>query len=58
MLWIYKRVNELGTSYLVFLLAYLYVGHGAPLLRALVLILESFVACLWLIAYGLTNIEL
>ena len=47
----YKRVSELGTCYLVVTLAYLYVGYGVPLLRALVLILESFVACIWLNQY-------
>ena len=40
----YNRVSELGTCYLVVMRAYLYVGYGAPLLRDLVLILESFVA--------------
>ena len=42
----YNRVSELGTCYVVVMPAYLYVGYGAPLLKALALILESFVACL------------
>ena len=47
----YNRLSELGISYLVVMLAYLYVGYSALLLRDLVLILESFVDYLWLDQY-------
>ena len=42
----YNRVSELGTCCQIVMAAYLCVGYGAPLLRALVLILESFVTFL------------